>query len=57
MRRPNLADLIAFGYPFFANPERLRTAAPLNELDRATLYGASIKGYTDYPSLQPHEAS
>ena len=48
------ADLVAFGRPFIANPdlvERLRTGAPLNELDRATLYGGGEKGYTDYPTL------
>ena len=53
-RRHNLADLIAFGRPFIANPdlvERLRTGAALAPLDRATLYGGGAKGYTDYPSL------
>ncbi|WP_445682863.1 alkene reductase [Radicibacter daui] len=48
------ADVIAFGRPFIANPdlvERLRLGAPLNTLDRATLYGGSAKGYTDYPAL------
>lgn len=53
-RRRNLADLIAFGRYFIANPdlvERLRRSAPLNELDRTTLYGGGAKGYTDYPFL------
>lgn len=48
------ADLIAFGRPFIANPdlvERLRTGAPLNEMNRETLYGGGAKGYTDYPAL------
>ncbi len=48
------ADLVAFGRPFIANPdlvERLRRDAPLNELDRDTLYGGSAKGYTDYPTM------
>ncbi|WP_029004350.1 alkene reductase [Azorhizobium doebereinerae] len=48
------ADLVAFGRPFIANPdlvERLRRNAPLNELDRDTLYGGGAKGYTDYPKL------
>jgi len=48
------ADLIAFGRPFLANPDlvaRLRTGAPLNTPDPATLYTAGAKGYTDY--LQP----
>ena len=48
------ADLIAFGRAFISNPdlvERLRRGAPLNELDRATLYGGGAAGYTDYPTL------
>lgn len=48
------ADLVAFGRPFIANPdlvERLRRDAPLNELDRATLYGGGARGYVDYPTL------
>jgi N-ethylmaleimide reductase len=51
-RRSNLADLIAFGKPFIANPdlvERLRRNLPLNEPDHATFYGGGAKGYTDYP--------
>jgi N-ethylmaleimide reductase len=50
----NAADLIAFGKPFISNPdlvERLKTGAPLNELDKATMYGGGAKGYTDYPTL------
>ncbi len=48
------ADLVAFGRPFIANPdlvERLRRDAPLNDLDRDTLYGGGAKGYLDYPTL------
>jgi N-ethylmaleimide reductase len=48
------ADLVAFGKPFIANPdlvERLRLGAPLNELDRDTLYGGGARGYVDYPTL------
>lgn len=48
------ADLIAFGRPFIANPdlvERLKQGAPLNPLDRDTLYGGGVKGYLDYPTL------
>lgn len=48
------ADAIAFGKAFIANPdlpERLRRDAPLNEVERATLYGGTAKGYTDYPAL------
>lgn len=48
------ADLVAFGRPFISNPdlvERLRRNAPLNELDRDTLYGGGARGYLDYPTL------
>jgi N-ethylmaleimide reductase len=48
------ADMIAFGRPFIANPDlvqRLRSNAPLNAVERATLYGGGAKGYTDYPTL------
>lgn len=54
-RRRNLADLIAFGRAFLANPdlvERLRRDAPLNEPHRETFYGGGAKGYTDYPFLE-----
>ena len=47
-------DLVAFGRPFISNPdlvERLKQNAPLNELNRDTLYGGGAKGYTDYPTL------
>jgi len=48
------ADLVAFGRPFISNPdlvERLRVGAALNTPDRATFYGGTEKGYTDYPAL------
>lgn len=50
----NGADIVAFGRPFISNPdlvERLEQNAPLNELNRDTLYGGGAKGYTDYPTL------
>jgi N-ethylmaleimide reductase len=49
-----LADLIAYGVLFLANPdlpERFRKDAPLNREDVATFYSGEDKGYTDYPSL------
>jgi N-ethylmaleimide reductase len=49
------ADLVAFGRPYIANPdlvERMRANAPLNEIDKATLYGGGAHGYTDYPALK-----
>ncbi|GAA4430330.1 alkene reductase [Acidovorax lacteus] len=48
------ADIVAFGRPFIANPDlvaRLVQGAPLNEVQRATLYGGGAEGYTDYPAL------
>ncbi|ENC6732478.1 alkene reductase [Vibrio navarrensis] len=48
------ADLVAFGRPFVANPDlvsRLEHGHPLAELDGATLFGGSEKGYIDYPSF------
>jgi N-ethylmaleimide reductase len=50
-----LADLIAFGVLFLANPdlpERFRRETPLNHEDMATFYTGEEKGYTDYPSLK-----
>lgn len=49
------ADAIAFGRLFIANPDlpdRLRRNAPLNKPDRATFYGGTEVGYTDYPALE-----
>ena len=49
-----IAELVAFGVPFLANPDlpkRLEKNAPLNPPDTATFYGGSAKGYTDYPVL------
>lgn len=53
------ADAVAFGKLAIANPdlvERLRRDAPLNEPDRATLYGGGAEGYTDYPTLEAEDA-
>ncbi len=53
-RQYDYADLIAFGKPFISNPdlvERLHRDAPLNALDRDTLYGGDARGYIDYPAL------
>ncbi|MCW3846865.1 alkene reductase [Sphingomonas sp. LB-2] len=49
-----VADGIAFGRPFLANPdlvERLRIGAPLNKPDVATFYTNGPEGYVDYPAL------
>lgn len=50
----NLADAVAFGRRFIANPDlpgRIRTGAALNVFDRSTSYGGGAHGYTDYPKL------
>jgi N-ethylmaleimide reductase len=49
-----LADLIAIGRAFLANPdlvERMRQNASLNAPDPSTFYTPSAVGYTDYPTL------
>jgi N-ethylmaleimide reductase len=53
--RDGLADLVAFGQLFIANPdlpERFRTHAPLNTPDRQTFYGGDAHGYIDYPAME-----
>ena len=48
-----LADLIAFGRPFIANPDlpnRLAHGWPLNAVDASSMYGGTEKGYIDYPA-------
>jgi N-ethylmaleimide reductase len=50
-----VADLVAFGRPYIANPdlvERLATGAPLAEIDWPTVYAGGRHGYADYPALQ-----
>ncbi|MCO7231712.1 MULTISPECIES: alkene reductase [unclassified Cobetia] len=50
-----LADAVAFGVPFIANPdlpERLKLGAVLNEADSSTFYTQETEGYTDYPYLE-----
>jgi N-ethylmaleimide reductase len=48
------ADMISYGALFLANPDlprRLRAGGPFNTPDRATYYGGTDRGYTDYPEL------
>jgi len=50
-----LADLVAFGRPFIANPDlpiRLRESLPLADFDASTLFGGSNRGYGDYPTWE-----
>ncbi len=58
-----LADLVAFGRPFIANPdlvERLETGAELAQPDPATFYAPGPngfeQGYIDYPVLEEVKA-
>ncbi|MDB5043871.1 MAG: alkene reductase [Candidatus Eremiobacteraeota bacterium] len=49
-----LADLVAFGRAYIANPdlvERLRIGAPLNDVDWDHTFGGDERGYTDYRPL------
>jgi N-ethylmaleimide reductase len=50
-----LADLIAFGRPFLANPDlvaRLRNGWTLAEAPSETWYGGGAEGYTDWPTYR-----
>ncbi len=52
-----LADMVAFGRAFIANPDlpaRIANGWPLNPLDATTLYGGAAKGFTDYPAYEAH---
>ncbi|MGW2562530.1 alkene reductase [Streptomyces sp. NPDC001514] len=49
-----IADLVAVGRAFIANPDLVRrwqNHTPLNEPDPTTFYGGDTRGYTDYPML------
>jgi N-ethylmaleimide reductase len=49
-----LADAVAFGVPFIANPDlvdRFAHGHPLADGDRDTYYAGGAEGYTDYPTV------
>lgn len=49
------ADAVAFGRLFIANPDlpaRIAQNGPYNAADRATFYGGTHVGYTDYETLK-----
>lgn len=53
-----VADAVAFGKPFIANPDlpaRFARGAPLAEPDASTFYGGDARGYTDYPTVDASE--
>ncbi len=50
-----LADIVAFGRPFIANPDLPRRFAedlPLAEFDGSTLFGGTKQGYSSYPEWE-----
>ncbi len=54
-----LADSVAFGRPYIANPdlpERFLAGAPLAELDWSTVYASGSRGYLDYPAYADSES-
>ncbi|RFM27811.1 alkene reductase [Deminuibacter soli] len=55
MLQAGLADMIAFGRPFIANPdlvERFRRNAPLTQGDPDTYYQGGDAGFVDYPVME-----
>jgi N-ethylmaleimide reductase len=53
--REGRADAISFGSLFIANPDlpvRFANGWPLAAPDRATFYGGTQRGYTDYPKFK-----
>jgi N-ethylmaleimide reductase len=50
-----LADMVAFGRPYIANPDlvaRFAADAPLADIQWETVYSSGPKGYVDYPEIQ-----
>jgi N-ethylmaleimide reductase len=55
-----LADLEAYGQLVLANPDfvtRVKADAAMNEADRASFFGGTAQGYTDYPALEAATAA
>jgi N-ethylmaleimide reductase len=49
-----IAKIISYGALFLANPDlpkRIELNTEMNQADRATMFGGTEKGYTDYPFL------
>ncbi|WP_166840518.1 alkene reductase [Rheinheimera pleomorphica] len=49
-----IADAVAFGVPYIANPDlvaRFKQDAPLNQANPELFYSSGAEGYTDYPFL------
>jgi len=50
-----LADMIAFGRPYIANPDlvaRFTAGAPLADIRWDTVYASGPEGYIDYPEME-----
>ncbi len=55
LQAEGLADLVAFGRPYIANPDlvhRFAENAPLAEVDWETVYASGPHGYSDYPAYR-----
>ncbi|KPZ71944.1 N-ethylmaleimide reductase [Shewanella sp. P1-14-1] len=55
-----VADMIAFGRPFVANPDlpsRIKHGQPWANHDPQTLFGSNEKGLTDYPTFSESESA
>jgi N-ethylmaleimide reductase len=51
----DLADMIAFGRPYIANPDlvaRFAAGAPLADVQWETVYASGPEGYIDYPQME-----
>lgn len=50
------SDLIAFDHPFIVSPDlhaRIANHWPLHPVDPTSMYDATGKGYTDFPTYRP----
>lgn len=50
-----VVKMVSYGSLFLANPDlprRFELNVPLNQADKATMYGGGDKGYIDYPALE-----
>jgi N-ethylmaleimide reductase len=55
-----LADLVAFGETFIANPDlpaRFAALAPIQRSDRSLHYSPGPHGYINYPTYQPTDSA
>lgn len=58
--KAGLADLVAYGRPFIANPDlpaRFAKNIPLSDFDGTTLFGGDQHGFSDYPAAASSEGA